>query len=268
MRLVFADPAPPARGAGSALDLGEPELERKTVCVIGDGQIGREVEKLAVAVGALVVPVSRSLGNLAALADVLERSDFAVVAVAHAPETEGLVGARELEALGPDGYLVNVASRCGTSSLPGLELDAVVRRAVAHRLVTGVADERVARVPATIDDEPSSPLSDDEEDVPLEPRRLVGPGDDGDGKAWSDDLVRPLERAVVDRTHLPRRTNLFSSSCSRRTVWRRSFAMRRGAVGASKIQRAAASATSRACGVTLGRGALLPNRLRAAPSRR
>lgn len=91
------------------LDLGEPELEGKTVCVIGHGQIGREVEKLAVVVGARVVPVSRSLGNLGALAETLARSDFAVVCVALTPDTEGLVGAHELEALGSEGYLVNVA---------------------------------------------------------------------------------------------------------------------------------------------------------------
>ena len=35
--------------------------------------------------------------------------DFAVVAVPLRPETEGLLGERELEALGPTGYLVNVA---------------------------------------------------------------------------------------------------------------------------------------------------------------
>ena len=91
------------------LDLGEPELDGRTVVVLGYGQIGREVEKLASALGARVSPVSRSLGNLGALAEELERADFAVVAVALTPETEGLVGARELEALGPESYLVNVA---------------------------------------------------------------------------------------------------------------------------------------------------------------
>lgn len=91
------------------LDLGEPELESRTVCVIGYGQIGREVEKLAGALGARVVPVSRSLGNLGALRETLARSDFAVVALMLTPETEGLIGTEELAALGPAGYLVNVA---------------------------------------------------------------------------------------------------------------------------------------------------------------
>lgn len=97
------------RHGDERVDLGEPELEGKTVCVLGHGQIGREVERLATALGAHVVPVSRSLGNLAELAAVLERSDFAVVALMLTPETRGLVGAPELAALGPAGYLVNVA---------------------------------------------------------------------------------------------------------------------------------------------------------------
>ena len=91
------------------LDLGEPELAGKTVAVVGWGQIGREVGRLAEALGARVVPVSRSLGNLGDLASLLEGANFAVVAVALRPETTGLLGERELRALGPGGYLVNVA---------------------------------------------------------------------------------------------------------------------------------------------------------------
>lgn len=97
------------RHGDERLNLGEPELEGKTVAVIGWGQIGREAGRLAEALGARVVPVSRSLGNLGAVAEVLETADFAVVAVMLTPETERLIGRRELDALGPDGYLVNVA---------------------------------------------------------------------------------------------------------------------------------------------------------------
>lgn len=97
------------RHGDERLDLGEPELEGKTVAVIGWGQIGREVGGLAEALGARVVPVSRSLGNLGAIAEVLEMADFAVLALMLTPETERLIGERELWALGPRGYLVNVA---------------------------------------------------------------------------------------------------------------------------------------------------------------
>lgn len=90
-------------------DLGEPELEGKNVVVLGWGQIGRAVGGLATAVGANVVPVSRSLGNLGDLREILGAADFAVIALALQSETERLVGAGELEALGPGGYLINVA---------------------------------------------------------------------------------------------------------------------------------------------------------------
>lgn len=97
------------RHGDERLDLGTPELAGKTVAVIGWGQIGREVGRLAEAVGANVVPVSRSLGNLDALADVLAGADFGVVAVMLTPQTERLIRTRELDALGSTGYLVNVA---------------------------------------------------------------------------------------------------------------------------------------------------------------
>jgi phosphoglycerate dehydrogenase-like enzyme len=51
----------------------------------------------------------RRLAGLDELGSVLEDADFAVVAVPSSPETHGLIGAPELERLGADGYLVNVA---------------------------------------------------------------------------------------------------------------------------------------------------------------
>ena len=97
------------RHGDERLDLGEPELEGRTVAVVGWGQIGREVGRLAEAVGAQALPVSRGLGNLGDLREALATADYCVVAVALRPETAGLIGARELAALGPEGYLVNVA---------------------------------------------------------------------------------------------------------------------------------------------------------------
>lgn len=92
------------------IDLGEPELAGKRVCVIGYGQIGRAVAELALAVGADVDAVSRrSVRPLDELEAALTEADFAVVAIALRPETERLIGTRELDALGPSGYLVNVA---------------------------------------------------------------------------------------------------------------------------------------------------------------
>ena len=95
------------------LDLGEPELEGKTVAIVGYGDIGREVERLVRALGARPVPVTRRARDgarpLHQLGAALAEADFAVVAIALRPETTGLIGARELAALGPRGYLVNIA---------------------------------------------------------------------------------------------------------------------------------------------------------------
>jgi phosphoglycerate dehydrogenase-like enzyme len=95
------------------LDLGEPELEGKTVAILGYGDIGSEVERLAGVLGARCLVLTRRPREHArgfdALEETLAESDFCVVAVPLRPETEGLVGERELRALGPRGYLVNVA---------------------------------------------------------------------------------------------------------------------------------------------------------------
>jgi phosphoglycerate dehydrogenase-like enzyme len=98
----------------------ELELSGRVVATIGYGHIGRRVGELARALGMEVVAATRSpsperadglrrLAGLDELGSVLEEADFAVVAVPSSPETHGLVGASELERLGPDGYLVNVA---------------------------------------------------------------------------------------------------------------------------------------------------------------
>jgi phosphoglycerate dehydrogenase-like enzyme len=98
------------RHGGDQLDLEAPELEGKTVALVGYGQIGREVETLVRLLGARTVAVTRHARDgarpLAETADVLRGADFAVVSL---PGQAGMVvGAPELEALGPDGYLVNV----------------------------------------------------------------------------------------------------------------------------------------------------------------
>jgi phosphoglycerate dehydrogenase-like enzyme len=95
------------------LDLGEPELDGKTVAVVGYGDIGREVERLAGALGARTIGLTRTPRAAARPLDeldaVLAEADFAVVALPLRPETRALIGAVQLRALGPAGYLVNVA---------------------------------------------------------------------------------------------------------------------------------------------------------------
>jgi lactate dehydrogenase-like 2-hydroxyacid dehydrogenase len=87
----------------------------KTMGIVGLGRIGRRVATLAQGVGMTVIYTGRTrhldapyrfepdLLSLAAHADVLALSCAAT------EETRNLVGARVLERLGPDGYLINVS---------------------------------------------------------------------------------------------------------------------------------------------------------------
>ena len=97
------------RHGGDHLDLEAPELEGKTVALVGYGQIGREVEEFVRLLGAGTVAVTRRARDgarpLGDTADVLRGADFAVVSL---PGQAGTVMGAPDEALGPDGYLVNV----------------------------------------------------------------------------------------------------------------------------------------------------------------
>jgi phosphoglycerate dehydrogenase-like enzyme len=98
----------------------ETELAGRVVGTIGYGHIGRRVAELSRAIGMDVLAATRSpsaqraggLRRLVGLADLgvlLDEADFAVVAVPSTDGTRGLVGAAELERLGPDAFLLNVA---------------------------------------------------------------------------------------------------------------------------------------------------------------
>ena len=98
----------------------ERELRGRTVGAIGLGHIGKRVVELARAFGMEAIAVTRSpsperaaglrwLGALDSLDRLLAEADFAVVSVPLTSDTEGLVGRPELDLLGGEGYLVNVA---------------------------------------------------------------------------------------------------------------------------------------------------------------
>lgn len=98
----------------------ERELRGRTLGTIGYGHIGRRVVQLARAFGMEAVAVTRApageraaglrwLGALDEVGRLMRESDVAVVAVPLTDETRGLVGAAELDLLGPDGILANVA---------------------------------------------------------------------------------------------------------------------------------------------------------------
>jgi phosphoglycerate dehydrogenase-like enzyme len=98
----------------------ERELRDRTLGTIGYGHIGRRVVELGRAFGMDAVAVTRSptperghglrwLRPLQELNGLFEAADVAVVCVPLTPETEGLVGHAQLDLLGPEGYLANVA---------------------------------------------------------------------------------------------------------------------------------------------------------------
>jgi phosphoglycerate dehydrogenase-like enzyme len=100
----------------------ERDLRGKTVGTVGLGHIGGRVAELARAIGMRAIAVTRSpshdrgrrhglewLGGMGDLPRLLRESDFVVVCVPLAAETKGLIAEHELELLGAEAYLLNVA---------------------------------------------------------------------------------------------------------------------------------------------------------------
>lgn len=100
----------------------ERELRGRTIGTLGFGHIGRRVVELAGAFGMDAIAVTRSpaperaragglrwLGSLDDLDRLFSEADVAVVCVPLTDETRDLVGPRQLELLGHDGYLANIA---------------------------------------------------------------------------------------------------------------------------------------------------------------
>lgn len=91
------------------------DLEDQTLVVVGVGRVGREVARLGQALGMRVLGVKRSTGDVApaelnldalfdpaGLPEALVQAENLVLIAPHTPETEGMIGTREL-ALLPDG---------------------------------------------------------------------------------------------------------------------------------------------------------------------
>lgn len=101
--------------AGGQLPLGS-RLGGRKLGILGLGQIGRTIARRAEAFDAEILYWNRSPAETPAgwiSADTPERlaaeADILVVAVAATPQTESIVSAAVLAALGPEGILVNVA---------------------------------------------------------------------------------------------------------------------------------------------------------------
>lgn len=95
------------------------ELAGTTVGIVGFGAIGRALALRLQALGVTVLVANRTLPDasptmakafeLANITEMFEAADFGVIAVGLNPNTRGMVGERELLALGRDGVLVNIA---------------------------------------------------------------------------------------------------------------------------------------------------------------
>ncbi len=97
-------------------------IEGKTLCVVGAGGIGRDVGRLAAALGMRVIGTRRhpepgaalpagfsALGGAGELDAFLAESDFVVICCQWTAETTNLINAERLAAMRPGAVLVNVA---------------------------------------------------------------------------------------------------------------------------------------------------------------
>ena len=93
-------------------------LAGATVGIVGAGGIGTAVIERLAPFGARVLALTRSGREIQgaerslpvqSLDELLEASDYVVLALPLTEESRGLIGARELDLIGPDGWLLNVA---------------------------------------------------------------------------------------------------------------------------------------------------------------
>jgi phosphoglycerate dehydrogenase-like enzyme len=95
------------------------EVHGHTLGIVGYGEIGTEVSVRARALGMDVLYTKRSrlpeaierrLGvSHRPLDELLAASDFVLLSLPHTPESDRIIGARELGLMRPDAYLVNIA---------------------------------------------------------------------------------------------------------------------------------------------------------------
>ncbi len=161
-------------------------LEGSTLAIVGYGHIGRELARRARAFDMRIVAVARSPRRdefideavpLAQLHAALAQADAIVMAIAHTPETEHLMGDAEFAACKPGTLLVNVAR--------GPVIDqAALRRALESGRIGGAGLDVTDPEPLPADD----PLWDS-------PNVLISPHYAGSGSPRS---VQRLAAGVAD----------------------------------------------------------------------
>jgi D-3-phosphoglycerate dehydrogenase len=97
-------------------------LYGKTMGIIGLGSIGEEIARRTKAFGMKIMAIERSpseqhrrkleidyLGGPADLVHILKESDFIVLTVPLTPETKGIIGDKEFQAMKKSAYLINIS---------------------------------------------------------------------------------------------------------------------------------------------------------------
>lgn len=131
-------------------------LRSKTVGIVGLGSIGREVARLAKAFGMRVLATRRSAKRVGRARYVdtmlppdrlwwlLAESDFVVLTLAFTPETNKLIGKKELQMMKPTAYLINIARG-------GVVDEAVLIRALEEHWIAGAGLDVFATEPLPVD---------------------------------------------------------------------------------------------------------------------
>ena len=127
-------------------------LRGKTVGIVGLGNIGREVARLSQAFGMRVIANRRSATKQkraryvdillpeGQLNQLLSESDYVVVATPLTPETRGLIGEKELRAMKPSAYIINIGRG-------GLVDEEALIRALDEKRIAGAGLDVVANEP-------------------------------------------------------------------------------------------------------------------------
>jgi phosphoglycerate dehydrogenase-like enzyme len=96
-------------------------LEGKTLGIVGLGNIGKAVARMGQAIGMRVIAIRRSVTAITQdknvdvlmpagyLRQLLSESDFVVIALPATAETNKIIGEKELRAMKPSAYLINIA---------------------------------------------------------------------------------------------------------------------------------------------------------------
>lgn len=172
-------------------------LRGKTLGIVGLGSIGVELAKRAKAFEMKVLAIKRNpseelrlklgidfLGGQDALPRILMESDFVVLSVVLTPETENMIGERELRMMKKSAYLVNV-SRGGV-----IDEEALVR-VLKERAIAGAGLDVFKVEPINLDN-PLLKL----ENVVLTPHVAGGGGAEEMMKERAEFIVRNIERII------------------------------------------------------------------------